>query len=466
MKSPIAQKGGVKLKDTKKLGFKPVFDMLQSPNCVLDLLTYKSFKGFMFTLNIPPEETEYIARGKTSNRFDDPVTSFIMKIVITAPGEYHLPPFKNHSKSAETKESFYEEAKLQQHIWLKSIQGKRPEICPSVANLALFNGFQSHEFLIFLSSKTQGIAQDAVQYLHNIVLDRNYEIGVMLMPNITESLTFNAFLNIKGQFVYGIPVDRQRIEFAYAYLISQVCRLYVDIGVIHFDLHRQNCLIRIHNGEITALIIDFGRASNFMNDVPDEYLSVDQKMDLQQSRKDAYENLFSLPYTTENNFQDQASYVEGMMLYIKFLDAHVNKQMFANYTGYQMRWLEKVLQDGNSIYFFANAFDILKRNTETNVIQTFGDLQRKGYIENYDDMDVDDVTVPFNESITCTTDKVIDAAKDICVVMGGKKTVNSRTSRKRKSKRERKQNKSKQQRKGKRKIQSKSKSKSRKQYAK
>lgn len=445
MKSSKVQNGGVKLKNAEKRGFTPVFDMLQSPNVVITILTYKSLKGFMFTLNIPPDETEYIARGTTSNRFDEPVTSFIMKVVITSQAVEVLPPYMNRVKTTETKESFLEEANLQQHIWLKSIKGRRPEICPSVANLALFNNVETNKFLNFLLSKTQGEAQDVVQYLISTVLNQNLDVGVMLMPNITESLTLYDFLNMKGQYVYGIPVDNRRIELAYAYLISQVCRLYVDIGVIHFDLHSQNSLIRIHEGEITALIIDFGRASNIMNNVEDTYLTVDQKRNLRLSRKDSYNKLFDLPYPTENNFQDQVSYVEGLMLFLKLLDRNINRNVLHNYSGYQMRWLERVLNDPNSTSIFIKAFTNLKKNTETNIVQTFKTLKRKGYIENFNDVSVDDVTVPFNESIPITTNKLMNTASENSVFIGGKRTIKLRSRRKRQSKKEREKSKNRKQ---------------------
>jgi len=54
------QIGGLKLKDKNKKGFLPVFDMINKPTCVLELLTYKSLKGFMISLNISAEETEYL----------------------------------------------------------------------------------------------------------------------------------------------------------------------------------------------------------------------------------------------------------------------------------------------------------------------------------------------------------------------------------------------------------------------
>ena len=54
------QIGGLKLKDKNKKGFLPIFDMVNKATCVLEVLTYESLKGFMVSLNISPEETEYL----------------------------------------------------------------------------------------------------------------------------------------------------------------------------------------------------------------------------------------------------------------------------------------------------------------------------------------------------------------------------------------------------------------------
>ena len=147
------QRGGLKLKDSSKKGFKAVYDMINSPSGSLNLLTYKSLKGFMIFLNVSSSDSEYLTLN--GGQFTKPVTSFILKFaVITPNNDEALPDYKGVQKSSESKESYFEEAKLQQSIWKSSISGGRPEICPAVANFCLFNNDNSKGLLQFLQGKT------------------------------------------------------------------------------------------------------------------------------------------------------------------------------------------------------------------------------------------------------------------------------------------------------------------------
>ncbi len=69
------QFGGLKLKNSSKSGIKAVYDMINSSSGSINLLTYKSLKGFMFVLNVSTDDSEYLTLNGT--QFTKPVTSFI-----------------------------------------------------------------------------------------------------------------------------------------------------------------------------------------------------------------------------------------------------------------------------------------------------------------------------------------------------------------------------------------------------
>jgi hypothetical protein len=155
----MKQNGGLKLKNPQKyigkIEFTPIMDMINNPSSVLDVLTYKSLKGFMITLDISPEETEYLGLD-IYYKFTKPITSFILKFaVITENNDEELPIYRNINKSSESERSFHDEAKLQQNIWRKSISGGRPEVCPPVANFSLFDNTNSNELCCEFKSKVK-----------------------------------------------------------------------------------------------------------------------------------------------------------------------------------------------------------------------------------------------------------------------------------------------------------------------
>ena len=149
----ITQFGGLKLKDSRKTGFISIIDMVNKPRCDLNLLTYKSLKGFMITLDIPKNDSEYLGL-KNYTTFTVPIESFILKfVVITIGNNKKLSMYKGVKKSSETENSFYEEAKLQQDIWKNSILGARPEICPPVANFFIFYNDNAKNVCDFFENK-------------------------------------------------------------------------------------------------------------------------------------------------------------------------------------------------------------------------------------------------------------------------------------------------------------------------
>jgi len=271
------QKGGAKLLHPDKIGFKPIFDMLTSPGAILKLLSNDSRYGFIFELIVRSEYTEYYTNDATG-MFKIPITNFILKIVVIASLKVNLP--KCGSKYSVIAKEFLDEAKNQQLIWLKSIAGGRPEICPAVANLSLFNKDEADKLIDFLSDKSD--APEIFECLKETLESMTHAetmshaqvtcgMGIMLMPKVMWSSTVYEFMN-RNRDVNSV---RQELD-AISNILAQVVRLFIDIGIIHRDLHKRNVLLYPSTIHIQSEIIDFG---NVINVNQEQYL-IDKKEEM------------------------------------------------------------------------------------------------------------------------------------------------------------------------------------------
>jgi hypothetical protein len=412
------QKGGLKLKHPEKKGFQPIFDMMQSASAKISLLTYSSLKGFMIVLDVSPEDSEYVTLSGT--RFTQPVTSFILKFaVITPSNDENLDPYKGVDKSSESSESYFEEAKLQQTIWKKSIRGARPELCPPVANFSIFDKDNSEKLVdYFKDSLGSKISQDAssiFRYLETCLFSgiTQRTIGVIVMPRIQQSTTFGRFIEMpNGADFYGKIVETESINTAYANVAAQIARLFIDIGVVHFDLHSGNAMIYLTpDGEIKSVIIDFGRASNIMSDVEDEYLSVTEKTDMQEEKTKFFDTLLTMSLDSPD--KDKRKFLLSITDYLADIDFTKNQQLFkfTDPQRYQMDWYREFKRRS---YMPVKAFDILKTSTEVTgqgvLPTTIKQYEREGSLVNFD-RGLDSFIIPFPQCY----------APGGCTISGGKK---------------------------------------------
>jgi hypothetical protein len=393
------QSGGLKLKNPSKTGFTPIFDMINSSSSNLSLLTYKSLKGFMITLDVSKDDSEYLGLN-SKYRFETPVTSFILKFAVTASrNDTRLPIYNGINKSSESMDSYYEEATLQQTIWINSISGGRPEMCPPVANFSLFNNHDAISLCQFFQSKTAGDAKDIFDYLYNLMgTNVDYGIGVIVMPKVENSTTF-------GDLIYApsARVSKQIKGEAYASVSAKIARLFVEIGVIHFDLHSGNALVYFKpDNTVGSLIIDFGRASNIMNFKDDGYLTRAEKGQIIQIKNQYYDKILSMSDTAPDN--NKKKYMLSVLKYIADIDYDKNQKLFRLPTGsYQMDWFE----DYPTEIVPVKAFNILKQSITIEGLKltrsTITTYLSKGFILNLDrDIDTFIVNFPGNPPATAS----------------------------------------------------------------
>ena len=281
------QSGGAKLRKDAigSPGFTPVYDMVIHESSKLSVLTTNSLKGFMINLTVDSTESKYLNLRGT--RFTNPVTNFILKFVILRGKEdfTDLDDYKGVYKSFETQESFFEEAKFQQDIWKRSIIGGRPAICPSVANLSMFDTINSANLIwFFLRKVKQEPSSSVFNFLLNNSKINGRGIGILTMPAITQSTTLHEFSKLPdNSMFFGKEISYKHELYVVSVVFAQIVRLFIEIGVIHFDLHSGNVMVYLTpDQKLKTALIDFGKASNIMSDEPDSIFS---NTDLEKKKK-------------------------------------------------------------------------------------------------------------------------------------------------------------------------------------
>jgi tRNA A-37 threonylcarbamoyl transferase component Bud32 len=339
----MKQLGGLKLKDEHKQGFQPVYEMLTNPRSIVTLLNHSSLKGFMFVLNVHVDDSEYFTLHE--GKFVVPVTSFILKFTVIKPSNNtHLEPFmptgsKLVKKLSESKKSCFEEAKLQQYVWKKSVSEGRQAICPSVANFSLFDNTNSTLFMMFLNNKVHDqLANEVLHYLIQQMRERNSSIGLIVMPNIERSVPFSRVLKQKTQTESDKKVKYSLI----AQLSAQIVRLFIEVGVIHLDLHSNNVLIFDDNSK--CLIIDFGRASDIHNGKDDD-LKLSAKLRIIDLQKKYSNEFLKLSSNDEASDEEKRKFMVDVIKEIADVDYLKYQTIFSGVnskrgpTKYQMFWL-------------------------------------------------------------------------------------------------------------------------------
>jgi hypothetical protein len=228
------------------------------------------------------------------------------------------------------------------------------------------------------------------------------------MPNIEKSETLGRFLELRDGFDFnGITISDETRNLAYASVSAQIARLFIDIGVIHYDLHIGNALIFVTpDNNISSLIIDFGRASDILNSINDDYLTLGEKHSFNSKRGNYYNKLF-FPHQSD---QFKKTFLIEVLDFISETDHKKNQEKFkfTDPTRYQMRWYDSYPKDTDVPL---KAFDILKASITSNekmLPQTIKYYGNQGFIFNLE--------VPVNTFYITLPSR----PTGMCSIMGGR----------------------------------------------
>ena len=384
-------KGGGKKRNSKKMGFEPVEDMIKSVGTEFSMLTADSLFGFMVIMEVPPDKFEYFGLSSTNQSMTRKITTYLLKLAVISQRPFHYlqpsiripggsPPF---CKASETPVNLYREAKLQQRVWLDSIVGGRIPVCPDVyafsldAGDSIFGGAHSRSSSYKRQSETN--FEECYDFLHAKSHghggrpDDDYTIGAIAMEYIPNSRVLHDILH---------EVDN--MEYKTAVCISagaQVLRLFLNHSILHLDLHAGNILA---NDEGMAFIIDFGMVLDITkltrNDVFGLRLEFGDDMETMQAQ------FMSKAYDIQH--ESTASKVEwckGMFTFFRRVEERLNGR-------FQMHSLNTNLLDYSLHKAVFDKYMELTISGSTRLSSTFiGKKVEDGIIEIIDDPILDEM---------------------------------------------------------------------------
>ena len=395
------QLGGLYLKNLDKKGFKPILDMIVHPDSTVKMLTYDSLKGFMIVLNINEQNSEYNYLSETSPRkFTRPVTDFLLKLSVITKKEKNLGRIENPSKKSsasssssssssledgdigilkysETMDSFIEEAKIQQKIWYTSLSNSKDQLCPSIANFSIFTNKNSRRLINILNHKTKDeVLKHVLNWINKLFIDKNdseYELGIITMPLIQNSSTFNKYLDLYE----NSKVPRRDFLMSIESFLIQLLRLWIDHRIYHADLHTNNSLIYKNNdGEIKCVLIDFGKIidfTTFISKYKDEDGLTSDFFDFMNKRMD--EKIHKLGFKLLDKYDVGVAPLLTRSQKIDGIDG-----LYTDFYAFDSRYYKKVygLVDGNS-YDYYKVISSLKPSVKNMVFESVYDKLYKMY---------------------------------------------------------------------------------------
>lgn len=332
-------------------------NMLNSPESTIEMLTCGSAKGFMFEMTVDRAHSEF------SNPGGQRITSFIVKLAVTSQQndeelDDYVPVNRGGTpvgKSTESEESYFQEAKIQQDVWMSTVVGSRLPISPPIVSFSLFNNENGKNFLTFLNYKVKKPKSvHTVKYLRRVLQNPDYGLGMIIMSKVLHSDTFESFLDLprNGRNLFqGVPVTDQVVSEVYAKLVSKIVRLYIEVGVIHFDLHLKNALVYLNgDNSLNVYIIDYGRASDVKDATTNEYLGPAEKRPLHAKSEALRTEVLKLCHPTKlapPTTEAKIKFISDVIDPIRKLEHAKSQELYGNpdsypYGRHQFDWMEEI----------------------------------------------------------------------------------------------------------------------------
>ena len=332
-------------------------NMLNSRRSTIEMLTCGSAKGFMFEMTVDPAHSEF------SNPGGERITSFIVKLAVTSQQtdeelDDYVPVNRGTPvrKSTESAESYFQEAKIQQDVWMTTVAGNRLPISPPIVSFSLFDNDNGKNFLTFLNYKVKKPKSvHTIKYLRRVLRNPRYGLGMIIMSKVLHSDTFENFLDLprNGRNLFqGVQVTDQVVSEVYATLVSKIVRLYIEVGVIHFDLHLKNALVYLNgDNSLNVSVIDYGRASDVKdNAATNEYLGPAEKRPLRDNSKALHTEVLNLCHPTKHappTPEAKIKFISDVIDPLRTIEHAKSQQLYGNpdtypYGRYQFDWMEEI----------------------------------------------------------------------------------------------------------------------------
>lgn len=326
----------------------------------LELVSAFSLRGFVFRV--------------TTNQSE----SYIMKIVVLSPNSFDssisltkctelVNSLKNQKKLTQKEELFKSESEIQNFIYNESKRGDRNPICPGVSYSVIYKCDISKDFLSLLDDtnkklhgtnknfslfsfnpfrKTPEIDSVIKCLLHyftqNFIIQGEKEpyffrLGIILMDEIPECVTFYEFIHDNN-----LQEDK---NLAYSNIYYQLIYLFLIIGVINFDMHRDNALVYRDRDIIKTLLIDFDWGDDLTYEEDSKYLISYEKRYINKIRTKLTEELNSIIFSyVESSPQSKINFIMKTMNILNIIcwTSYRRDKNIKDKTIHKMDWFEPI----------------------------------------------------------------------------------------------------------------------------
>jgi hypothetical protein len=379
-------------------GIKPIFDMLELKNTKVTLLSATSLNGLLFKVDIGDDIAAYpyLDLLPDYQRFSVNVKSFIIKIVVasTQAGDKLNPLIFQKSnivgdqiaigKKAVSPKSFEKETRIQDSIWIKSVSGSRPAICPSVAYATILTDDVSDQLLGKLQERLNPndnfYENVTISYLAHAIYNRQQQsyyphrkLGILLMPTIPNARTFVRFRDDNPNDPTAPEVVPEVVRDVIAHTIAQIARMFIESKIIHLDLHVENVMVYKENEDdgYKSKIIDFGRASIIDSGSSDIYFSREEKAAMLEivARMDTDFN------KKVQNDKDKIIYMRHVIDYITYQEKGVYEKLFPGYQA-QLKWIEEYIDDEIMLSAFNKLLSMMLVNIDRGIGISYSTINR------------------------------------------------------------------------------------------
>jgi len=260
--------GGVVNKTLGKDNFDSFVQLLKNEGCEIKSISFSSLKGFVFKVhvkNLLEKDIEFYGLNETSNVFDKPVDTLVVKLAILYTGTGHkknerildLPNYQevyneqsSYNKQMESFSDFKNEAIAQSEIYEKTLLKGQP-ICPALIDFSHFTSMDSSmPFLNLLESKcidNNDESKNMILYIKTILgTVRVCELGMITMESASKFDPFYDMYDIYGETdPSSLTTDGpspSQINLCND-VIVQIIRLLNECRIIHCDLHGYNVMV-------------------------------------------------------------------------------------------------------------------------------------------------------------------------------------------------------------------------------
>jgi len=230
--------------------------IIKQKNCSINLVSDKAYYSIVLELDLTKYtqngmSSPFIGLNNTGNRFNTPINSLILKIMIIEETNNNQTEIENFEYPKETTnyEFFSNEVNNQVDIYKKTINKGNP-ICPFIVTAAILDNNSSNNFIKYI------LALSNINSIVTLseVLNRNksYKLGIIVMENLKGYITFENYQENYNQNYNNI------VE----HILFTILRLYLEANVINMDLNNGNIMCKLVRNKIDIKLIDFGNINN------------------------------------------------------------------------------------------------------------------------------------------------------------------------------------------------------------